>query len=165
VNRNRINDQITSPLVHLIDEVGQSFGTVTRDQALYLAFQKGLDLVEVGPGAAPPVVKTIDYGKFLYQQQKKEQRQKGHGKVGEVKQIRLGVNIFDHDLQTKANHGREFLSEGHKIRVSILLKGRERMQIPKAYELIERFSELVEGRLEAPVKAMGNLVFGVITKK
>lgn len=161
----RLNDQIVAPNVRLIDQDGESIGVVARDQALYLAFQHGLDLVEVGPGANPPVAKIIDRGKFLYQLQKKEQKQKSNTKQGEVKQIRLGVHIAEHDLAVKAKRGQEFLKAGHKIRVSIVLRGRERALSSRAIEMIKKFEDMVEGALEAPPRTLGNMVFGVITKK
>lgn len=165
MNRNfRINDQIAVDQVYLIDASGRPLGAVSRDQALYLAYNQGLDLVEVGPRAFPPVVKIIDFGKFLYQQHKKERKQQARSKSGEVKQIRLSVSIDDHDLATKAKHGREFLKEGHKVRVSIVLRGRQRILASRAIETIGRFAQLVDGQLEVPPRVMGNMIIGVVGK-
>jgi len=161
----RINDEIKAANVLLIDETGQSFGTVDRDQALYLAFQKGLDLLEVNPHSSPPVAKIMDFGKFLYQQKKKSHHQKSHARVSEVKQIRLSPTIERHDLETKANHGQKFLSTGHKVKVSIILRGRKRIMSQPAIEIINQFCQLIKGRFESPPRLIGNLVIAIIGRE
>lgn len=161
----RVNEAITSLKVYLIDREGKPLGIVSRDQALYLAFDQGLDLIEVGPRADPPVAKIIDYGKFLYQQQKKHQKQKVWARVSEVKQIRLRATIDRHDLENKAGRGRYFLANGHKIKITIVLRGRHRALGQQAIGLVDQFLQLANGRYDTPPKLIGNLVHAVITRK
>lgn len=162
--RPRVNEAIRVPSVHLIDENGNSFGVVSRDQALVLAYEKGVDLVEVAPQLNPPVVKLTDYGKYLYSLQKKEQRAKTHQKESQLKEVRLGFKIDEHDRMTKLKRAGEFLAAGHKVRVAMLLRGRERAYVPAAIEKVKEFIAATGGKLEAPPKQLGRTITAVVTR-
>jgi len=121
----RINRQITSPTVRLLEDSGKQIGVVSRDEAFKLSDERGLDLVEVAPLAKPPVVKLIDYNKFLYQLKKKKQEEKKHALASETKQIQFGPFIDEHDLNIKLARAREFIGEGDKVRFVVKFRGRE----------------------------------------
>lgn len=160
----RVNDAVTAAEVQLIDESGKNIGVVSRDQALMLAFEKGVDLVEVAPLAKPPVAKLIDYGKYQYALQKKEQRAKAHQKESQVKEIRLGFKTDEHDFQTKVNKAKAFLGEGHKVRVAMMLRGREKAYPDDGKAKLELFSAAVQAKFDQPVKQLGNTISGILTK-
>ncbi|XAM00704.1 translation initiation factor IF-3 [Phycisphaeraceae bacterium D3-23] len=128
--RLRINDQIRISPVRLIDDSTGEVGVVDLDTAKARADEAGLDLVEVSPGSPgedgkPPVCKIMDYGKWKYAQQKKEQKAKAHAKKSELKGMRLRPNIDKHDLDLKVGKAREFLEEGHKVQFVMLFRGRQ----------------------------------------
>ncbi|PIP21690.1 MAG: translation initiation factor IF-3 [Candidatus Nealsonbacteria bacterium CG23_combo_of_CG06-09_8_20_14_all_40_13] len=160
----RKNQEITSPTIILVDEDGKSLGEVSIDQALYLAYDKGLDLVEVGSNARPPICKLINYGKYLYEFEKKQKKQKAKTKIGEVKEIQLSLKIHQHDIQTKAHQAIRFLDEGNKVKVSLLLVGREVVYLGKAKEMIEKFAHEIGGQLEQPMQKLGKKIFTTIIK-
>lgn len=120
-----------------------------------MAQEAGLDLVEVGPLANPPVCKITDFGALKFRQQKQERKQKAKQKKVDVKGIRLSLNIGDHDAQIKANRAKDFLEEGHKVKVEIILHGRERQFRDLAIEKINQF----EKSLGIPTKEEGKLTF------
>jgi translation initiation factor IF-3 len=121
----RVNERIRAREVRVIDEEGQMVGVMTSGQALSLARERGLDLVEVSPMAVPPVCKLMDYGRFKYEQSKKENEARKHQKVSELKEIRLSPRTDDHDLSVKARKIEEFLGEGDKVKVGVRFRGRE----------------------------------------
>jgi len=121
----RVNERIRAREVRLIDEDGQMIGVMTSGQALSMARERGLDLVEVSPMATPPVCKLMDYGRFKYEQSKKENEARKHQKVSELKEIRLSPRTDDHDLFVKVRKIEEFLSEGDKVKVGVRFRGRE----------------------------------------
>jgi translation initiation factor IF-3 len=123
--RYRINYQIKVPQVRLIDEDGSQLGVKPTSEALKLAVDKGMDLVEIAPAATPPVCKIISYSKLRYEHNKKEKEAKKKQKGGHLKEIRIRPAIGVHDLEVKLNHIREFLAEHDKVRVAIMFKGRE----------------------------------------
>lgn len=125
----RVNKQIKAKEVRLIDENGKQIGIVPLQEALRIASEKGLDLVEVAPQANPPVCKILDYGKFLYELKKKEKeaRKKQREHAIDVKDMMLSVRIDEHDLKVKLKHMREFLMDGDKVRVRIRFRGREHL--------------------------------------
>ena len=114
------------------------------DSALSLADRQGLDLVLISPTANPPVAKIMDYGKFRYDQQKREKEAKKKQKVIEVKEIRLSTFIEKHDLEVKGSMAKKFLAEGDKLKVSLRFKGRERGRTERGYEVMKRFSEMMK---------------------
>jgi translation initiation factor IF-3 len=121
----RVNEEITAMEMLVIDEAGEKRGVLGRFDALVLAQQEGLDLVEVSPMAKPPVVKLMDYGKFKYQEQKKAAEARKKQKIIEVKEIKMRPAIDDHDYDTKMKAIRRFFEEGDKVKVTLRFKGRE----------------------------------------
>jgi translation initiation factor IF-3 len=122
----RHNEQIRLSPVFLIDQSDTKIGPTPTNEALRRAREAGLDLVEVAPTARPPVCKIMDYGKWRYQQQKKEDRSRASSRGGQLKELKLKtVRIGDHDLMIKINHAREFLKEGNKVQFTLQFKGRE----------------------------------------
>lgn len=123
--RYRINGRIFASQLRVLDVEGKQIGVLTKEEALKLAEEQGLDLVEIAAQAKPPVAKIIDYNKFLYQQSKKKQEEKKKAKTSETKEIRLGPFMSDNDLQVMIRRGREFLEDGDKIRLVVKFRGRQ----------------------------------------
>ena len=121
----RINRAIRVPEVRLIDEDGSQLGVVPTNQALEMARQRDLDLVEVAANAMPPVCKLLDYGRFKYEQTKKEREAKKHQHATELKELRLRPGTDDHDVDVRARSARRFIEEGHKVRLLVRFRGRE----------------------------------------
>lgn len=121
----RINEQIRVREVRLIDDKGEQRGIVSTLEALRIAREAGLDLVEVAPQSVPPVCRLLNYGKYKFEQEKKVKDAKKRAKVTELKEIRMQPKIAEHDLDFKANHVREFLEDGNKVKVTIRFRGRE----------------------------------------
>jgi translation initiation factor IF-3 len=121
----RVNEEILVPRVRLVDENGEMVGVVGRNEALEMATEAGLDLVEVAPGADPPVCKILDYGKFKYEEQKKKNEARKKQKVIEVKEIKLRPGIDDHDYDVKMRSMVKFIEEGDKVKVTMRFRGRE----------------------------------------
>lgn len=121
----RINERIFAQQLRVLDAEGKQIGILSRSEALTKAREEGLDLVEIAGHAQPPVVKIIDFNKFLYQQSKKKQEEKRKAKVSETKEIRLGPFMSENDLMVSVRKGREFLSEGDKIRLVLKFRGRQ----------------------------------------
>ncbi len=120
----RLNNQITAREVRLLDEQSKQIGVMSIGDALRLSLEQNLDLVEIAHQATPPVVKLIDYRKFLYQEKKKKQEEKKNAHIAETKQIRFGPFIDDHDLGIKIERAREFITEGNKVKFIIRFQGR-----------------------------------------
>ena len=123
--RYRINQRIFASPLRVLDVEGKQIGVLTKEEALRLAQEQGLDLVEVAPMAKPPVAKIIDHNKFLYQLAKKKQEEKKKAKTSETKEIRLGPFMSENDLQVMIRRGREFLEDGDKIRLVVKFRGRQ----------------------------------------
>ena len=139
----QINDEIRASEVRLIDENGEMRGIVSISEALRLAEQADLDLVNISPNAVPPVCKILDYGKYRYEQQKKEKNAKKNQHVTEIKEIRLSASIEDHDVEVKAKNAVKFLQDGDKIKVSLRFRGRERDYTQLGYDAMNKFAEMV----------------------
>ncbi len=125
--------------VRVIDEEGEQLGIFPTHEALRLAYERSLDLVEVAPNAIPPVCRFLDYGKFQYERQKKEREARKAQKVIEIKEIRLRPRTGEHDLDTKVRHALEFLDEGSKVKVAVRFRGREITHPEIAREQLEEF--------------------------
>ncbi len=138
-----INEEIRAKEVRLIGSDGTALGIVPLSEALAKAAEANLDLVNISPNAAPPVCKIMDYGKFRYEQQKKEKEARKKQKTMEVKEIRLGIFTEMHDLETKAGAALKFLSGGDKVKVSMRLRGREMGYVDKGKEAMLRFGEML----------------------
>ena len=139
----QINEEIRASEVRVIDENGEMRGVLSLDEALALAEQADLDLVNVSPNAEPPVCKILDYGKYRYEMQKKEKNAKKNQHVTEVKEIRLSPSIEEHDVQVKAKTAIKFLKDGDKLKVSLRFRGRERDYTQLGYEVMNKFAEIV----------------------
>lgn len=140
----RVNQQIRVPEVFLIGENGEQLGALSLSRALVLAEEAGLDLVEVNPTVSPPVVKILDYGQFKYEKEKQAHKSKAQQKKVELKGIRLSVRISQNDFNFKLEQSKGFLKKGHKLKVELILRGRERQHPQKAVEIIKRFIEALE---------------------
>lgn len=147
-----INNQIQAKEVRVIDENGQQLGIFSLEEALRMAKEKNLDLVLVSEKAQPPVCKIIDYGKYLYWLQKKDKQKR---KSAKVKGVRLSFNISPHDLETKISQTIKFLNEGNKVKVEMVLKGREIGFDGLAKEKINKFLEHLKEKI--PIKIEGGL--------
>ena len=121
----RINDEIGGIRVRLVDEKGQMVGVVGRNEALTMAANAGLDLVEIAPNADPPVCKILDFGKYKYEEQKKKNEARKKQKIIEVKEIKLRPSIDDHDYEVKRRSMMKFIEEGDKVKVTMRFRGRE----------------------------------------
>ncbi len=169
VHEYRVNRQIKAKEVRLIDENGKQIGIVPLKEALAIAEEKGLDLVEVAPQANPPVCKIMDYGKFKYEMKKKEReaRKKQREHQIEVKDIRMKVRIEEHDLQVKLKHMREFLEDGDKVRVRIRFRGRENVHPELGDRLYKRIVEELQdlAEVEIPPKKEGQFLTFVLAPK
>ena len=153
----QINDEIRASEVRLINENGEMVGIVSIDEALRLAEEADLDLVNISPNADPPVCKILDYGKYRYEQQKKEKTAKKNQHVTEIKEIRLSASIEDHDVQVKAKTATKFLQDGDKVKVSLRFRGRERDYTQLGFDAMAKFADLVSeyGVIEKPAKMEG----------
>lgn len=144
IKRIRINDQIRVPEVLVIDENNQKLGVMPAQEALKLARERQLDLLEIAPGGKPPVCRIMDYGKYLYQQEKIARQQKTKSKQVEVKGIRLTFKISGHDMEIRAKQAEKFLKEGNKVRIDLVLRGREKALKDFAKEKMAKFISLIQ---------------------
>jgi len=142
--KQRINNQIRIPEVRLIDDKGEQRGVVPIQEALTIAADAGLDLVEVSPNANPPVCKILDFGKYKYEQEKKMREAKKNQTQIKLKEIRMQPKIEKHDLQFKTKHVIEFLSEGNKVKVTIRFRGRELAHTELGRVVLEKVLALLE---------------------
>ena len=136
-----INEQIRDKEVRVIGEDGQQLGIMSAREAQALADEAGLDLIKIAPTAKPPVCKIADYGKYRYEQARKEKEAKKKQKVIEVKEIRLSPNIDTNDLNTKSNSARKFLTKGDKVKVSLRFRGREMAHMNSSKHILDDFAE------------------------
>ena len=138
-----INEQIRDKEVRVIGEDGEQLGIMSIKEAMDLAEEAGVDLIKIAPTAKPPVCKIADYGKFKYEQMRKEKEAKKKQKVIEIKEIRLSPNIDTNDLNTKANSARKFLTKGDKVKVSLRFRGREMAHMNSSKHILDDFAELL----------------------
>ena len=163
----RINERIRAREVRVIDDEGRQIGILPPYEALKLAREKNLDLVEVSPTAQPPVCRIMDYGKYLYQQEKKEREAKKHQKTITVKEVKFRINVDDHDYETKKNHVLRFLEEGDKVKATIFFRGREMTRTGLGREILERLIKDVEqkGMVEFRPRQEGNTLHAILAPK
>lgn len=161
-----MNNQIRAKEVRLIDEKGQNQGVVDLHIALGTAIEKGLDLVEIAPTAQPPVAKIVDFGKYLYQLEKEERKHKAKQKVGGLKAVKIGLSTSEHDAQTKMKQLEKFLGEGHKVKIEMFLRGRERANKAFAEERFKNFLSRikVEHKMEQSTKRIPTGFLAVVSK-
>ena len=138
-----INEEITAKEVRMINEEGVQVGIVDIDTALKYAAERDLDLVNVAPNSVPPVCKVMDYSKYIFDLSKKEKDAKKNQKTVDIKEVRLTLNIGDHDLQVKVKNAYKFLQDGDKVKVTVKFYGREMNYTKSGEELLDRFSESV----------------------
>lgn len=144
IKKPSVNRQIRAREVRLIDETGKQLGVIDLEKALQLASERSLDLIQVTEKVEPPVCKIMDYGKYLYQEKKKEKLTAKKQKGGELKGIRLGFSISQHDLEVRANLAEKFLKQGNKVRIEMILRGREKALGNFAKEKINKFLETLQ---------------------
>ena len=137
----QINEEIRDKEVRVITGDGEALGIMSSQDALRIAEEKNLDLVKIAPQAVPPVCKIMDYGKYRFEQAKKEKEAKKNQHVVEVKEIRLSLNIDTHDFETKVNHARRFLTSGNKVKVSIRFRGRELAHTENGLVTMKQFAD------------------------
>ena len=135
-----LNEQIRAAELRVVDSDGTQLGIMSSREALDIAVGKGLDLVMIAPNATPPVCRIMNYGKYKFEQAKKEKDQRKNQKIVELKEIRLSYNIDVHDFDTKLNQAKKFLSAGNKLKVSIRFRGREMAHTALGQERMERFA-------------------------
>ncbi len=140
----QINEEIRDKEVRVITDDGEQLGIMTAKQALDAAVYRNLDLVKIAPQAQPPVCKIMDYGKYRFEQQKREKEARKNQRIIEIKEVQLSLNIDTHDFETKANHARRFLQAGNKVKVSIRFRGREMAHPERGIEIMNRFAEECE---------------------
>ena len=139
-----INGQIRDKEVRLIGTKGEQLGVMSARDAQKLADEAELDLIKIAPKAQPPVCKIMDYGKFRYEQQKREKEAKKKQHIVETKEIRLSPNVELNDLKTKANNARKFITKGDKVKVTLRFRGREMAHIGSSAHVLDDFAEMLE---------------------
>ena len=137
----QINEEIRDNEVRLIDAGGEQLGIMSAQKALEVAIERGMDLVKIAPQAQPPVCRIMDYGKFRFEQAKREKEARKNQRVMEIKEIRLSPGIDVNDLNVKVGHARRFLKGGDKVKVSVRFRGREVTHSSIGLELLKRFAE------------------------
>lgn len=160
----RINKQIRVPRVRLISETGEQVGVVSTQEAFEKAEAVGLDLVEVVPTSNPPVCKIMNFGKFRYDQTKKEKENKKAQHQIKVKELKFKPNIDEHDLQTKIKQMREFIVKGNKVKITCMFRGREMAHPEYGENLVRKVVDALSdiATLETPMKMMGRILSVVL---
>ncbi|HZK42681.1 MAG TPA: translation initiation factor IF-3 [Syntrophomonadaceae bacterium] len=139
----RVNEEIRAREVRLVSDTGEQLGIIPVQEALDMAIGKGIDLVEVAPSAKPPVCRLMDFGKFKFEQGKREKEARKKQKVISLKEIKMRPNIEDHDIGTKARHARKFLEAGDKVKVTIMFRGRQITHPEIAEKLSYKFANVL----------------------
>ena len=162
-----INDEIREKEVRVIDSDGAQLGIISLKDALAIAAEKNLDLVEIAPTANPHVCRIMDYGKYKFEQMKREKEARKNQKVIEVKEIRLSLNIDTNDFNTKLNHAIKFLKDGNKVKVSVRFRGREMAHPELGTEMVQKFAAGVAefGSVDKMPKLEGRSMVMIISSK
>ena len=160
----RTNEGIRSREVRLIGANGEQLGVILIEEALRMAREQGVDLVEVAPTAKPPVCRIMDFGKFLYQQKKKAQESRKKQKVFQVKELKFRPNIDDHDYDFKLRNAIRFLGEGDKVKATVQFRGREMARTDLGVGLLQRFAKDIgeKGMVETTPEMAGNRMHVII---
>jgi len=160
----KVNREIRAPKVRVISHTGEQVGIVPFFEALAMAEEQGLDLVEIVPGSTPPVCKVMNYGKFRYDQSKREKENKKATHQIKVKEVKLKPNIDAHDLETKTRHARDFLTSGNKVKVTCTFRGREMMHPEIGEKIVREMCQHLEdiSMAESPPKMMGRMLLVVL---
>lgn len=164
---NQINEEIRDKEVRVISADGEQIGVMSAKEAIALAERANLDLVKIAPNAVPPVCKIMDYGKFKFEQAKREKEAKKKQKVMDIKEVRLSLNIDTGDFNTKVNHALRFLKDGDKVKVSIRFRGREMAHTEYGTTIMQRFAEACSetGSVEKPAKLEGRQMLMFLVPK
>lgn len=167
--RYHANQRISAPEVRVVDDQGVQIGVMATSAAMALATERGLDLVEVNPRAVPPVCRIVDYGQFKYEKEKEMRKQKAHAHKVEVKGVRLSVRIGDHDRDVRRDKALEFLREGHKVQVELILRGREKQHTDLARKGMEEFATLLNTpemptKIEQPFQRQGGRLTLIVAR-
>ena len=162
-----INEQIRDREVRLIGEDGEQLGIMSAREAMKIAMEAELDLVKIAPAAKPPVCKIIDYGKYKYEQTRKEKEAKKKQRTVEIKEVRLSPNIDTNDLNTKVNNAKKFISKGNKVKVTLRFRGREMAHVQQSRHILDDFAEMLSGIavVEKAAKLEGRNMSMVLTEK
>ena len=162
-----INEQIRDREIRLIGEDGEQLGIMSAREAMKIAQEAELDLVKIAPAAKPPVCKIIDYGKYKYEQARKEKEAKKKQKTVEVKEVRLSPNIDTNDLNTKINNATKFISKGNKVKVTLRFRGREMAHVQQSKHILDDFAETLAdvAVVEKPAKMEGRAMSMVLAEK
>ena len=163
----RMNERIRAREVRVIDDESGQLGIMPPFEAVKKARERGLDLVEISPTANPPVCKIMDYGKFLYEQEKKERAAKKKQKVITVKEVKFSINVDDHDYETKKNHVLRFLADGDKVKASLRFRGREMAHRDLGRGMIDRLIRDVSDKavVEFAPRMEGNTMHAILAPK
>ena len=153
----QINEDIRDREVRVVTDGGEQLGIMSAKEALRKAEERNLDLVKISPNAKPPVCKIMDYGKYRFEQSKREKENRKNQRVIEIKEIRLSLNIDTHDFETKVNHAHKFLKAGNKVKVSIRFRGREMGHPELGADIMKRFAESLAdtANVDKPAKLEG----------
>ena len=162
-----INEQIRDREVRLISEDGEQLGIMSAREAMKIAMEAELDLVKIAPTAKPPVCKIIDYGKYKYEQTRKEKEAKKKQRTVEIKEVRLSPNIDTNDLNTKVNNAKKFISKGNKVKVTLRFRGREMAHVQQSRHILDDFAEMLSdiAVVEKAPKLEGRNMSMVLTEK
>ena len=162
-----INEQIRDREVRLIGEDGEQLGIMSAREAMKIAMEAELDLVKIAPTAKPPVCKIIDYGKYKYEQTRKEKEAKKKQRTVEIKEVRLSPNIDTNDLNTKVNNAKKFISKGNKVKVTLRFRGREMAHVQQSRHILDDFAEMLSdiAVVEKTAKLEGRNMSMVLTEK
>lgn len=163
----QLNEDIRDKELRVIDVDGTQLGILSAEEALKIAYEKDLDLVKIAPQAAPPVCRIMDYGKFLFEQQKREKEARKNQKVIEIKEIRMSSTIDTHDFETKVNQAIKFLKSGDKLKVSVRFRKRTVAHPQFGEELLRKFKEAVSevGAVDKPSKMEGRSLVMFVAPK
>ena len=165
--RTRVNDRIRAREVRVVDDDGGQLGVMQPFEAMRLARERGLDLVEISPTADPPVCKITDYGKFLYAQNKKQHEQRKHQKGTQLKEVKFRPATAEHDYQVRKNQILKFLGEGHKVKAMIFHRGREMAHQEVGRKKMERLLTEIgdQGQIETMPRMEGNVLVALLAPK
>ncbi|MGK5594974.1 MAG: translation initiation factor IF-3 [Parachlamydiaceae bacterium] len=160
----KVNREIKAPKVRLITQTGEQIGVISLHEAMSMAEEAELDLVEISAGSVPPVCKIMNYGKYRYDQTKREKESKKAQHQIRVKEVKIKPNIDSHDLETKTRHARDFISKGNKVKITCTFRGREMVHTEIGEKLVKNMCDVLEdiAMPEAPMKMFGRALTVVL---